>query len=112
MESHLVENKGLNPIESIDLVEKYFEGNFNEYILLKKTNYTGYWWVEYSNNLGIKICFDGDIGGHFSIKIFIGETEYSLWQFDRSVNNRTESTKENILYQLEIVKTFLSESPI
>jgi hypothetical protein len=112
MESHLVENQSLNPLESIYLVEKYFEENFNGYILLKKTNYTGYWWVEYSNDLGIRICFDGDIGGHFSVKIFIAETEYSLWQFDRSVNNRTKSTNENILYQLEIIKRFLSESPI
>ena len=74
--------KEYKPLESIDLVVKYFEENFKGYTLLKKINYTGYWWVEYSNDLGIRICFDGDIGGHFSVKIFIGETEYSLWQFD------------------------------
>jgi hypothetical protein len=58
MESHMVENKGLNPEESIDLVEKYFEGNFNEYILLKKTNYTGYWWVEYPRWRGYISTYD------------------------------------------------------
>lgn len=112
MESHMVEKQGLNPVESIGLVEKYFEENFNDYVLLKKTNYTGYWWVEYFNGLDIRICFDGDIGGHFLVNIFLGETEYSLWQFDRSVNNRTKSTNENILYQLDTLKRFLAESPI
>ena len=111
MESNMVENQALNPLDSIGLVEQYFENNFKEYILLKKTNYTGYWWIEYFNGLDTKVCFDGDIGGHFSIKIIIGDTENYLWQFDRSVNNATKSTSKNILYQLDTLKRFLTESP-
>ncbi len=110
MESYMVENEGLNPVKSIKLVEQYFDENFKEYVLLKKTNYTGYWWLEYFNSVDIRICFDGDIGGHFSVNIFIDDTEYSLWQFDRSVNNRTQSTSGNILYQLNILKNFLSDN--
>ncbi|MDV7138963.1 hypothetical protein R3X28_08750 [Maribacter sp. TH_r10] len=110
MESDMVENQSLNLSDSIDLVEQYFEENFKEYVLLKKTIYTGYWWIEYFNGVDNRICFDGDIGGHFSVKIFISDTEYSLWQFDRSVNNRTQSTSENILYQLNVLKSFLSDN--
>ena len=110
MDSHMVKNQSLNPLDSIDLIEQYFEESFKEYVLLKKTNYTGYWWMEYFNGVDIRICFDGDICGHFSVKIFIDDTEYSLWQFDRSVNNRTQSTSENILYQLNVLKNFLSDN--
>ncbi|EGV42431.1 hypothetical protein BZARG_3112 [Bizionia argentinensis JUB59] len=103
----MVVNQSLNPEDNIDLVERYFEENFKEYVLIKKTNYTGYWWVEYVNGIDVKICFDGDTGGHFSVKIFIDNTEYFLWQFDRSVNSRTQSTSENILYQLKVLKIFI-----
>ena len=50
------------------------------------------------------------MGGHFSIKIFIGDTEFNLWQFDRSVNHATKSTNENILYQLKVLSKFLNET--
>jgi hypothetical protein len=42
------------------------------------------------------------------IHTYEGQSVRTARQFDRSVNNRTKS---NILYQLEIVKTFLLESP-
>ena len=100
----------LEPKNCIELVEDFFDKNLKDYILNKETTYTGYWWVEYINQSDIKICFDGDIGGHFSIKIFIGDTEFNLWQFDRSVNHATKSTNENILYQLKVLSKFLNET--
>lgn len=106
----MVENQCLTPIQSIAVVIDYFNLWFKNYKLTKSGNYTGYWWVEYSNEKDVKIYFDGDIGGHFYIKIFIDNTEYFLWQFDRSVNNATQSTNKNILYQLDILKRFLSEA--
>jgi hypothetical protein len=111
MESDMVDNRSLNPIESIGLVEKYFEDHFKDFLMLKKTNYTGYWWIEFYNNLDVNVCFEGDVSGHFSVKIFIADTENYLWQFDRSVNNSTQSTTKNILYQLDILKRFLLENP-
>ena len=42
------------------------------------------------------------------IHTYEGQSVRTARQIDRSVNNRTKS---NILYQLEIVKTFLLESP-
>lgn len=109
MESNMVENQKLDPLECLFLVEKYFKENFSEVELIEKGSYTGYWWVEYFKELDIRICFNGDIGGHFSVKVLISDKEYSLWQFDRSVNNRTKSTNENILYQLSVLKSFLSD---
>lgn len=105
----MVEKKA-SPEESIILVKTYFTNNFKNFILKDDGHYTGYWWLEYINNEDIKICFDGDIGGHFYIKIFIAEKEYALWQYNRSVNQVSQSTKENIHYQLSVLKSFLQES--
>lgn len=110
MESNMVNDEALNPLDCILIVEEYFKRRFKGYVLLNKTNYTGYWWVEYYNGSDMKIYFDGDVGGHFSIKIFIGDTENYLWQFDHSVNKATLSTRKNIIYQLDILKRFLDES--
>ena len=112
MENNMVNNQKLNPSECVSLVINYFQNNFLEFKLTKEGSYTGYWWVEYSNeDEKSLVYFDGDIGGGFSVKIFIDDTEYSLWQFDRSVNNATESNSKNIIYQLNVLKRFLSERP-
>jgi len=103
----MVEDKSLSPFECVQLVKGYFEENLTEFILMQETTHAGYWWVEFSNNLNIRICFDGDIGGHFSIKIYIDGTEYSLWQFDRTVNSLTLSTHKNISAQMGILNEFL-----
>lgn len=108
MESNMVES--LEPKYCVKLVEDFFSKNIKGYTLNKETTYTGYWWLEYINQSDVKICFDGDIGGHFSIKIFIGDTEFNLWQFDRSVNYATKSTEENIFYQLNVLSKFLNET--
>lgn len=104
----MVENHKLNPEDCINIVQSYFEKNFSKFTLIKKGIYLGYWWLEYDlKQDNIIIYFDGDIGGHFSIKIYINNEEYSLWQFDKSVNKKTFSSNENIIYQLEILKAFL-----
>ena len=105
----MVNDETLNPLDCILMVEKYFSKYFKDFVLLNKTNYTGYWWLEYSNCHDIKICFDGDIGEHFTIKIYIENTENYLWQFDHSVNKATQSTRENIDYQLDVLRRFLLE---
>lgn len=107
----MVDYTRLDPPDCVSLIVKYFQINFPEYKILKEGSYTGYWWVEYANeNQKLRIYFDGDIGGGFTTKIFIDQTEYSLWQFDRSVNKAVQSTEKNILYQLEVLKRFLKES--
>lgn len=112
MESNMVNDQKLNPTECVWLVMDYFKNNFPEFKLIKEGSYTGYWWVEYINEDEKSIVyFDGDIGGGFSVKIIIDNTEYNLWQFDKSVNNATDSNTENINYQLSILKKFLTEHP-
>jgi hypothetical protein len=69
--------------------------------------YTGYWWIEYGNK-ETRIYFDGDIGGHFYIYVHIDNEKFGLWQFDRSVNNYSKSTKKNIIYQLEVLIKFFN----
>lgn len=107
MEGYMVDNK-LEPDDCVKLVQLYFERTFSDFSLLKKGAHTGFWWLEYKfERQNIVVYFDGDIGGHFSIKIYLNNEEYFLWQFDKSVNNKTLSNKENILYQLEVLKKFL-----
>jgi hypothetical protein len=108
MESNMVENQILYPQESLFLVENYFTENFICYQLIKDSVYMGYWWVEYLRDV-VRICFDGDIGGYFYVKIFIEDTEYSLWQYDRSIIEKMKTSNDNILYQLNVLKRFLNE---
>jgi hypothetical protein len=98
--------KLLDPKDCINIIEHYFNVNFKDFKLMKSTSYAGYWWLEYANKEGSSIYFDGDTGGHFYIKINIDKTEYNLWQYDRSVNQYSKSTKGNILYQLNVLKEF------
>ena len=102
----MVKSKILNSHESSNFVENFFLQHLESYKLRKKGIYTGYWWIEYEKE-SIIISFDGDIG--YSFSIYVSDTKYSLWQYDRSVNNCVISTEENILYQLQVLKKFLDE---
>lgn len=110
MESDMVNNiQLLEPADCVILVENYFQNNLSSYSLKKHGTHAGYWWVEYiGNDNNIRVYFDGDIGGGFYVKIFIGDTEYHLWQYDKRVNNAVYSTESNILFQLGILGNFLS----
>ena len=101
----------LDPSDSITIVKEYFINNFSKYKIGKEGIYMGYWWIEYyddANNL--KVYFDGDVGGHFHIKIYLKEDEYFLWQYDKKVNQMTKSTRQNLLNQLKILNQFLNNS--
>ncbi len=103
-----MEETALAPLESISFVESFFSNKLNEYVLFDKGRYAGFWWVVFYNyRIDIKIRFAGE-GAYFYIKIHIEDTEYDLWRFDRSVNDKSKSTRKNILYQLEILSLFLS----
>lgn len=89
------------------LVIKYFKENFPSFVLVSETSHGPFWGVVHSSE-DLEIKIGGDIG--FSIDIFIDKEKYSLWQFDRSVNNFMDTTEKNIIYQLEVLKRFLSEN--
>lgn len=105
MESDLVDERTLHPDESMSLVESYFQ-NLKGFRLIKKSEHAGYWWLEFLSS-EIKICFEGDTGGHFSVIINIENEEFRLWQFNKAVNNATRSTKKNIQFQLDVLNLFL-----
>jgi hypothetical protein len=107
----MVNQKTLDPLNCIALVRNYFKVHLPDYKLDVEGSYTGYWWLEFSNPLeNCIVKFDGDIGGVFSVIIVIDDKNYDLWQFDKSVNALRHSTKENINYHLEVLKTFLANS--
>ena len=109
----MVKDTFIYPQSCIDIVTKFFFDNFQNFEIEKKGYYTGYWWIEYKDERKkIVIDFDGDIGGHFCIYIYISDTKYSLWQYDRSVNEATLSTEKNIVYQLNVLKRFLDDGNV
>ncbi len=115
MESDLVEsqfdnsNIGILPVDAISIIKQYFNEKLPSFSIKEEHFYTGYWVVKFINQ-EMGVFFDGDIGGVFSIYVIIGEKEYPLWQYDRSVNNAMKTNRKNILYQLEVLKRFLSEN--
>ena len=103
MESNMVINSAQ---ECNKTVKFFFEENLPDFSLNKEWIKAPYWYIEMNKN-NIKIQIEGDMGFH--IYIYIYNTKYALWQYDRSVNDRIVSIKENILYQLKILKQFLNE---
>ena len=102
MESSLVKS----PLNSnIELVKSFFAENLSSYSVVEESAHGPYWIVKFSHN-DIEINISGDIG--FSIEISIGSSKHSLWEYDRSVNDFMKTTDKNILYQLNVLKEFLS----
>ncbi len=106
MGGNMVEKSILGAKESYEIIEKFFLNNFPEFKLILNENYSGYWVVKYTNNYNVYVDFEGDISGVFYVYVIIEDTKYSLWMFDKTVNNKNLSTKENILYQLNVLVDF------
>lgn len=105
----MVEQHILDPEQCLLVVKKHFK-KYANYTMTKDSFHMGYWWIEYANEgEGISVYFEGDVGGHFYIKISISGTKYDLWRFNKTVNEFSLSTKKNILYQLDVLDKFLLE---
>ena len=89
-------------------IKQFVDAHLLNFKITESKVHGPFFYTELKDKL-IKVVIQGDIGG-FEIKIFIENEKFSLWQFDRSVNNKTQSTSENILYQLNVLKTFLSDT--
>lgn len=89
------------------IVKGYFKDNFPLFQIIFEISHGAYWGVKLSNN-EIEIKVSGDIG--FSVEVFIDNCKFELWQFDRSVNQAMKTNKENIIFQLEVLGHFLSET--
>ena len=92
--------------ECNEIVKSFFKENLPCFSLNVEWVHAPYWHIEFAYD-SIKIEIDGDMG--YNIYIYIYDTRYSLWQYDKSVNNCVTSTEENILYQLQVLKRFIDE---
>jgi hypothetical protein len=92
--------------ETNDIVKSFFMENLSSFSLTNDGSYAPHWIVEYVSN-EILVRIGGDVG--FSIDIYIYGSKYSLWQYDRSVNQYITTSVENIQYQLNVLKRFLNE---
>jgi hypothetical protein len=112
MESNLVNENFddspyvVHPKEAVNLVENYLFKNLPQFKIVSKFIREPFWGIIFENNR-ININFSGDAG--FSIVIKIGNEEYQLWQYDRSVGNCTGTNSKNILYQLEVLSKFIAD---
>ncbi len=108
MESNMVEQGSKSWAEYLNyLVISFFKENLPLYILKNETAYGPYWGVSFIDNNDIEIRIRGENDG-FDIVLKIDNEECPLWKFDKSVNDATEVTEENILYQLYVLKRFLT----
>lgn len=88
-----------------NIIVQYFNENLPSYILHNSYDNGRYFGMTFCNE-DINIDISKEIG--FWINIVIESKEYGLWQYDRRVNNFSEPTKKNVLFQLNILKEFLS----
>jgi hypothetical protein len=89
-----------------DIVKIFFKEHLPQFLLLKEYAHSPYWHIEAEKD-NVQVEIDGDIA--FCIYIYIYGSKYSLWQYDRSVNDKLDTSKENIIYQLTVLKRFLKE---
>lgn len=94
------------PKEALSLIKNYFENHIPEYLLIKEYLHPPYWSILFSHN-EINILIEGDVG--FNVKISIGNSNFPLWQFDRRVSNTTKTNSKNILFVLNVIKSFIRE---
>jgi hypothetical protein len=90
--------------EKIEFIKDFFSNNLSNYKIERIDSHGPYWYISFVLD-EIKIIIDGDIG--FGITIELYDSKYELWQYDKSVVNAMKTNKENILYQLNVLKSFL-----
>jgi hypothetical protein len=106
MESNMVDHTNYLSNDSLlNIIIQYFNENLPSYILQNSYDNGRYFGITFSNG-DININISKEIG--FWINIVIKSKEYGLWQYDRIVNDFSEPTKENVLFQLNILKDFLN----
>jgi hypothetical protein len=88
------------------IIKDFFKENLSHFSLTTEYSYFRYWSITYTYQ-NLKIQINEEIG--IIVKILIDETPYDLWQYDRNVNGKGDTSKENILYQLNVLKSFLNE---
>ena len=98
---------GIYSYEAIDIIKSFFNSNLPLFALINSYADSPYWGIKYSYK-EIRISMEGDTG--YSTTIIINGEEYPLWQYDRNVIKANKTNKKNILYALNVIKKFLSET--
>ncbi len=80
---------------------------FPQCVILKEWQNKPFWHVEFAIS-SIIIEIDGDIS--FDIVLYIDNSKYYLWQYDRKVLDYRNTTLQNIVIQLEILREFILAS--
>lgn len=107
MESDMVTNNDYPSNEGLQkYILLYFEQNLTQFSFISSYDNGRYFGMKFSKQ-NVAIVIRKEIG--FWIEISINNTEYQLWQYDRSVNSATQPTLKNILYQLDVLKRFLND---
>ncbi len=89
-------------------IKQYIDANFEQAIISESKTHGPFFYTEFKTG-EIRVEIQGDIGG-FEVKIFIESEKFSLWQYDRSVNEAMKTNDKNIQYQLDVLKRFLAET--
>jgi hypothetical protein len=105
MEGDMVKNNWSSEFYN-EIVKEFFQENLPYFSLIQQHSYGPYWSIEFIKD-NVRIRVEGDMG--FSIDVYIQDSKYSLWQYDRSVIEKMKSTEDNIQYQLNVLKQFLNE---
>jgi len=91
---------------NIKLIKDFFEKKLSDFQVISESSHGPYWNIKFFKG-DVEIHISGDIG--FAIEIFIDNTKFELWQYDKTVNEAMQTTVENIMYQLNILSDFLRE---
>jgi len=100
----MVKDMWLN--STIGVIRSFFSKELPQFIEVKEISHGPFWEIEFRIE-DIRVIIRGDVG--FSIYIYIYGSEYELWQYDRSINEKMKTTEDNIIYQLNILKRALNE---
>ncbi|GAB6013002.1 hypothetical protein [Viscerimonas tarda] len=89
-----------------EIIKDFFKEKLPYFSLITEHSYFRYWNVTYVHGC-LKIRINEEIG--IMIDVFINDTKYPLWQYDRSVIDKSDRTENDVLYQLNILKRFIDE---
>jgi hypothetical protein len=101
MESNMVKDN-----KYISYIKSFFRINFPDYRVAKEATHGPFWHIEFTKD-ETRVTISGDIGFRIVIKLF--DTEYPLWQYDRSIHDKSRTNIENINYQLLVLQSFLED---
>ena len=91
-------------LENITIIKDFLSENLTEFKILDKRYNGPYWFIQFSNG-DVIVEIKGDIA--FEVNIIIDNSTYPLWSYNKRVNSYMDTNKNNIIFQLNILKKFM-----